>query len=149
VSNFDEDDIARLRAALLRIVRTLDRQVSTGEMTGTQLSVLGSVRRRGPITVGELAEIEGLNPTMLSRILAKLEEPGLITRTPSAADRRVVVASVTAQGRRHHDRLRAARSKLLAEHLERLPEPQSAALLTMLPALEALAEDMLREPVRA
>jgi DNA-binding MarR family transcriptional regulator len=149
MTDFDDDDVTRLRAALMRIVRTLDRQVSSGEMTSTQLSALGTVRRRGPIAVGELAEIEGVNPTMLSRILSKLEESAMITREPSAGDRRVIVAEITAAGRRHHDRLRAQRSKLLAEHLDRLPGSHAAQLLTLLPSLEALAEDLLREPARA
>ncbi|MCW2494815.1 MarR family transcriptional regulator [Jatrophihabitans sp.] len=148
MSDFD-DDVSRLRAALMRIVRTLDRQVSAGEMTSTQLSVLGSVRRRGPITVGELADLEGVNPTMLSRVLSKLEDAGFLTRAPSAGDRRVIVAEVTAAGRRHHDRLRAERSKVLAEHLDHLPEPHAAALRAVLPSLEALAADLTREPVRS
>lgn len=148
MSEFD-DDVTRLRSALLRIVRTLDRQTSTDGMSSTQLTVLGTVRRRGPITVGELAEVEALNPTMLSRVLSKLEDADLIRRSPSPQDGRVVIAEVTPRGRRHHDKVRAQRSKLLADHIDHLPPSQASELFALLPALEALAEDLIREPVGA
>jgi DNA-binding MarR family transcriptional regulator len=146
---FDDDQVARLRSALLRIVRTIDRRVASDGMTSTQLSVLGRVRRDGPIGAGELAEAEGINPTMLSRVLSRLEESGLVRRTTTATDRRVVRIEITPQGRRRHDRLRAERSKVLAERLERLDTAQAEQLLQMLPALESLAEEMLLEVARA
>jgi DNA-binding MarR family transcriptional regulator len=62
---FANEDVVRLRGALARIARSIDRQVSGDGLTRTQLSVLGTVARKGSIGVGELADAEGLNPTML------------------------------------------------------------------------------------
>ncbi|SOD71753.1 DNA-binding MarR family transcriptional regulator [Jatrophihabitans sp. GAS493] len=146
--DFDDDEIVRLRAALGRISRLLDRQVSGDGMTRTNLSVLGAIGRRGPIGASELADHEGINPTMLSRILSKLEERGLVVRTADETDRRVVQVKVTPAGARMHNRLRDERARMLAERLAQVPTPQAQKLLDALPALEALAVEMARETTR-
>lgn len=143
------DEIARLRVALGRISRMIDRTVSGGGMTRTQLAVLGTVARKGPLGAGELAEHEGINPTLLSRVLGKLEDAGLVRRAPAADDRRAVRVEITADGERLHQQLRAERSRLLADRLGRLPAEQARTLVAALPALEALAAEMAREPVRS
>ena len=74
----DANDVNRLRIAFGRISRTVDRQVSGDSMTRTQLSVLSTVAHLESIGMGELAEYEGLNPTMLSRVVGKLEARGLV-----------------------------------------------------------------------
>src|SRR5579863_5922375 len=84
----EEDSVIRLRRAVLRLARQLNA-ASVGEgLTPTQASVLGIVTHRGPLGLTELTEIEGLNPTMLSRVVGKLDSFGLIrgcaTRTTSA-----------------------------------------------------------------
>jgi len=145
--DFDADSVARLRAALARISRMIDREVSAGEMTRTQLSVLGSIARRGPLGVSELAAIEGLNPTMLSRILAKLEDADLVARAADDADRRVVRVEVTATGERLHRQLGAERVRLLTERLQLLQTDSAAQILAALPALEEFAAELSRETV--
>jgi DNA-binding MarR family transcriptional regulator len=148
MTDFNAEDVARLRTALGRISRLIDRQVSNGGMTRTQLSVLGLIARRGPIGASEVAEVEGVNPTMLSRILSKLVDAGLVVRASGPDDRRAVLVQVTDAGAEVHDRLRAERAHLLAERLGRLPAGEARRLLAALPALEGLAEEMAREPVR-
>jgi DNA-binding MarR family transcriptional regulator len=133
------ETIDRLRGAVTRITRVFDRQVSAGGLTRTQLSVLASVDTRGPIGLGELADIEGVNPTMLSRIVGKLEDAGLIQRQPDPDDRRAARVDVTAAGAKVRRKLLAERSRLLAERLAALPDDQVALLLAALPALEALS----------
>jgi DNA-binding MarR family transcriptional regulator len=145
----DAEDVARLRIALARIARVLDRQSRGHALTGTQASVLGTAARLGPIRISELAEIEGVNPTMLSRIVAKLEESGLLHRHPDPDDRRAALVEPTAEGRALQQRLRDERSRLLAEHLAELPQEHEAGLLTALPALEALANALVAARVSA
>lgn len=138
-AQFDETDASRLRVALGRIARQLDRHVTGDGMTRTQLTVLGTIAKRTQLGMSELAEIEGINPTMLSRIVGKLEDSGYVTRTPDAGDRRVVRVEITASGSKAHARTRKIRTQLLAEQLHGLPDEQVRALLEALPALEALA----------
>ncbi|WP_219413046.1 MarR family winged helix-turn-helix transcriptional regulator [Pseudonocardia nigra] len=137
---FDAEDVARLRIALARISRMLDRQSRGDSLTRTQTSVLGTVARLGPVRISELAEIEGVNPTMLSRIVAKLEDAGLLRRRPDPADGRAALVEVTDAGAAEHRRLRTERTQLLTARLTAMPEAHAAELLAALPALECLAE---------
>ena len=148
-AQFGSEDVDRLRIALARISRLVDRQVSGDGMTRTQLSVLATVAKLGPLGISELADIEGLNPTMLSRVLGKLESDGLVVRSAAVADRRAVQVSMTQAGRSMHQRLRRQRSQLLAERLTGLPRAQADQLLAALPALETLVEQLSRpQPVK-
>lgn len=135
----DTDEVARLRIALARTARWLERQSTADELSRTQLSVLGTVARLGPLGLGRLAEIEGVNPTMLSRIVAKLDDAGLLRRTPDPADRRAAHVEVTEHGRELHLRMRAERTRLLVDRLADLTVDHRDHLLAALPAIEALA----------
>ncbi|HYH31787.1 MAG TPA: MarR family transcriptional regulator [Pseudonocardia sp.] len=139
---FDADDVNRLRIALGRISRFLDRRSRSDQLTRTQASVLASVMRLGPIRLSELADVEGVNQTMLSRIVAKLEDAGLFRRLPDPADGRVVLVEVTDAGRAEQLRLRTERSQLLSTQLAAMPPARAAELLAALPALESLADEL-------
>lgn len=140
---FDADDVARLRVALARIARQLDRQSRDDVLTRTQVSALATVARLGPMRISELAEIEGVNPTMLSRIVGKLEDAGLLRRRPDPTDGRAARVEVTDAGADLHERLRAERTRLLAGRLAALPDAHAAELLAALPALESLARQLV------
>ncbi|MGW0043231.1 MarR family winged helix-turn-helix transcriptional regulator [Rhodococcus sp. NPDC003348] len=137
-----EDEITRLKIALARISRIVDRRVSGGGLTRTQLSVLGTAARLGPLGLGALAETEGLNPTMLSRVVGKLEGDGLLRRSADPADRRAARVQVTEDGEALHRRLRSERTQLFADALGRLPDEDADAVVAALPAIEALAREI-------
>lgn len=141
-AGFDGEDVARLRIALARISRLLDRQSRGRELTPTQSSVLVTVGRRGPLRLSELAEAEGLNPTMLSRIVAKLEQAGLLHRSPDPDDGRAARVELTTEGHELNRRHRAERTQLLTDRLAALPGSRAAELLAALPALESLADEL-------
>ena len=122
MAGLDAEDVARLRIALTRITRVLDRQSRGRTLTGTQASVLATAARLGPVRITELAEIEGINPTMLSRIVGKLEDAGLLHRRPDPDDRRAALVEPTDAGRELQRRVREERTRLLAEHLADLPD---------------------------
>lgn len=142
---FDDGEVSRLRVALGRISRQVDRQTSGGELTKTQFSILTTAVRRGPIRAAEMAEIETLNPTMLSRLIGKMEAAGLLRRSAHPDDGRAVVVSATPEGIALHAELRDKRTRLFAEYLGQLPEADTRDLLAALPALEALGERMCRQ----
>ncbi len=136
---FDDDAVVRLRVALARISRHLDRQARGDTLTRTQTSVLGTVIRLGPMRISELADVEGINPTMLSRIVAKLEDAGLLHRRPDPGDGRAALVEITDEGRAVGLRLRTERSRLLTGRLAAMPGDRADELLAALPALESLA----------
>src|SRR6516164_4586064 len=94
----DDETVIRLRRDILRLARQLNA-ASMGEgLTPTQASVLGIVTHRGPLGLTELTEIEGLNPTMLSRVVGKLDSFGLIKRLRDPEDFRAARVVVTSEG---------------------------------------------------
>jgi len=135
----DEDTLSQLTLSLRRISRRIDRQVSVAGLTSTEASVLASITRRGPLGLSDLAAHEGINPTMLSRVIGKLETAGLVRRQTSITDRRAIQVVATRKGVRGRERLLAERSRLLTERLAELPPEMASIILDAAPALEALA----------
>jgi DNA-binding MarR family transcriptional regulator len=133
------DTVARLRTALARVSRSLRRIAAGSGLTPTQLSILGTVSRAGSMRLADLAAREGVNPTMLSRIVGRLDELGLVARTADPVDRRVVQVRVTPGGTALAQRIRAERDSALLARLEALDPDHVASLLAVIPALEALA----------
>jgi DNA-binding MarR family transcriptional regulator len=131
---------ARLRAVIGKLSKRLSASARGTGLTQTQLSALGVIARSGPIRISDLAEIESVNPTMLSRVVAHLDEAGLVRRRPDSEDRRAALVEVTEAGRRTHDRLRAERGRVLADALAALTPSQRSLIEAALPALEALAD---------
>ena len=138
----DTESVARLRKVIGRAARQLN-PTSTGEgLTPSQASVLGVVASQGPLGLAELTELEGLNPSVLSRIVGKLDDCGLIERRPDPADLRAVRVEITPAGTAVHEHIRALRTQVVSQCLDRLPAATVDSLLEALPALEALADEL-------
>ncbi len=141
----DDEGVIRLRGVISRLARELNAS-STGEgLTPSQASALSLIVVRGPLGLTELGERERINPTMLSRVIGRLVEMKLITRTPDPADLRSVSVLSTAAGRRVDKKIKARRAAAVSECLALLPAEQVAALTEALPALESLAETMRQQ----
>lgn len=136
----DAELVARLRGVIPRLARQFN-DTSTGEgLTPTQYSVLALVRGRGPLGLADLTELEGINPTMLSRVVKALDERGLIRRMPDPNDMRAARLEATPAGEEVHDRVRAHRTQLLSQRLEQLSPATAEVLLAAVPAMEELAD---------
>ena len=143
----DTELVARLRAVIPRLARVLNETSTDADLTPTQYSVLALTHVRGPLGLTELTELEGLNPTMLSRVVKVLDERGLIRRMPDPGDLRAARVAVTPEGAKLHDQVRTQRTKVLSDCLQALPVETAAVLLSAVPDLEALAE-ALKPPHR-
>lgn len=139
-SDVEVEPSARLRAVLGRLSRRLRPTLAGSGLTPSQIAVLFTVVRFGPLRLSELAEIERLNPTMLSRIAAQLTEAGLIKRSVDPDDRRASLVQASAAGRRMRERIHRERTQALDAHVQELSEPEREALWAALPVLERLAE---------
>ena len=144
----DAELVVRLRGVIPRLARQFNETSTGADLTPTQYSVLALVRVRGPLGLAELTELEGLNPTMLSRIVKVLDERGLIRRLPDPSDMRAARVEVTPEGARLHEQVREQRTQVLSEWLERLPAETAELLLAAVPAMEALAEVVKSPPRR-
>lgn len=130
-----------LRDGIVRLNRRLRQVRPVGELTQTQLSALTSLELAGSMTPRELAEVERVQPPTLTKILAKLEERGLVERTPHPTDRRQVVLSETAEGRRVFAEQRRVKDEWLARRLADLPAADRETLAAAAEILTRLAKN--------
>jgi DNA-binding MarR family transcriptional regulator len=137
--------VARLRLATARLARQLRQQSDTG-LTPSQQSALVSIDLHGPLTLGRLAKLEQVAPPTVTRIVGKLEEDGLVTRSIDAKDRRISHLAITAEGRRRLDHSRRRRNAWLAQRLRDFDADQLADVDAALRVMEALAASPESEP---
>lgn len=135
------ESASRLRLALMRLARRVRQEALGGEVTQSMLSALAVVDRRGPLTLGELAAAERVQPPSMTKIVARLEEQGLVARQVDPRDRRVARVRVTPAGHRFAERSRSRGSAYLARRLRTLSAEDRAVLDAAVPVLERLLED--------
>jgi DNA-binding MarR family transcriptional regulator len=131
---------ARLRVAVARLARQL-RQHSPGGLTPSQWSAMATVEDNGPLRIGDLADREGVSAPTATRLVASLEELGLVSRTSSPTDRRTAYVSLTDAGREKIEWARVARTASLAERLAAMPDADVRRLVELLPLLESFLAD--------
>jgi DNA-binding MarR family transcriptional regulator len=133
-----------LRISVSRLARRLRAERYTAglepNLSDTQLAALAMLERRGQMTPGELADHEKVQPPSMTRVIAALEERGLIRRAPHATDRRQVVLTATAQGRAVVEQSRQLREAWLALQLRELTQQELATLRAAAPILEKLSQ---------
>jgi DNA-binding MarR family transcriptional regulator len=88
---------ARLRLSATRLGRRLRQEAGAG-LTSSQLSALAAVDHHGPLTLGALAEHEGVAPPSITKVVARLEGDGLVVRHPDHVDRRVCRVAISERG---------------------------------------------------
>lgn len=135
----DSELAARLRLAVMRLARLL-RSHAGDDVTSSQLSVLSSLERRGELTLSELSAVERVKPPTMTRLVASLEEVGLVSRTVDDLDRRVARIAATPAGRELLTRSRSRKDAFLAERLGSLSDDDRAALRHAADALENLLD---------
>ena len=84
-----------LRLAVMRFSRRLRNQRVDTSVTLTHLAALSTLQRNGPMSPGELAAHERVQPPSMTRVVVALEGMGLVTRTPHPTDGRQVVLDLT------------------------------------------------------
>jgi DNA-binding MarR family transcriptional regulator len=130
---------SRLRLAVTRLARRLRTQLP-GELSPSQLATLASVERLGPITLGELSSVERVKPPTMTKIVACLEEQGLVSRTVDPSDRRVARVEATASGLAFLDDSRQQKDAYLAQRLRSLPDDDRIVLEQAAEVLERILE---------
>ncbi|GAA0381483.1 MULTISPECIES: MarR family winged helix-turn-helix transcriptional regulator [Micromonospora] len=118
----------QLRDAITRLNRRVRQARPVGDLTVTQLSALTSIRLGGALTPRELADVERVQPPTMTKIVAKLEERGLVQRTPHPTDGRQVILAVTAGGQAVLDQFERVRDEWLARRLTELSDADRETL---------------------
>jgi DNA-binding MarR family transcriptional regulator len=134
---------ARLRLVATRLARRL-RQESSSGLTPSQLSALAAVSNKGPLTLGELADHERVAPPSITKVVAKLEADGLLTREVDPADRRVSRVRTSKAGEALVAETRQRKTAWLATRIHQLEPDEQERLAAALDVLDRIyAEDPL------
>lgn len=131
---------ARLRLSATRLARRMRQEAATG-LSPSQLSALAVVHARGPLTLGELAELEQVAPPTISKVVAKLEADGLLERRVDPTDKRVSLVRATEAGEQLHDESKRRRTTWLTGRIRELPAEEQARLAEALDVLDRLHGD--------
>jgi len=113
-----QDAMKRLRARL----RAESGQHATG-LTATQLSVLVSVVREGPVTAARLAALEHVSAQAIAQSLAVLKAAGLVHGEPDPEDGRKKLMSAAPSATELIDKLLAGRDSFLARAIDQVVAP--------------------------
>lgn len=132
---------SRLRLAMARLVRRARQEATTAEMTPSMLSAVSVIANLGSPTLGELAAAERVTPPTVTKIVARLEDAGLVVREQDPNDRRIARARLTDAGRRFVDRTRSRAGAYMARRLKTLSEDEREVLAAAVPILERLLEE--------
>lgn len=129
----------QLRDAITRLNRRVRQARPVGDLTVTQVSALTSLRLAGAMTPRELADVERVQPPTMTKIVGKLEDRGLVQRTPHPTDGRQVILAATEGGQAVLDQFERARDEWLAHRLAALDEDERETLRRAAEILQQLA----------
>jgi DNA-binding MarR family transcriptional regulator len=128
-----------LRLAVMRFSRRLRNQRVDTSVTLTHLAALSTLQRNGPMSPGELAAHERVQPPSMTRVVVALESLGLVTRTPHPTDGRQVIIDLTPAAEELLAAEARAREAWLTERLQELTPAERAVLRDASAIMDKLA----------
>jgi DNA-binding MarR family transcriptional regulator len=128
-----------LRLAVMRFSRRLRNQRVDTSVTLTHLAALSTLKRNGPMSPGELAAQERVQPPSMTRVVVALEGMGLVTRTPHPTDGRQVIIGLTSAAEDLLTEEARAREAWLSGRLQELTPDERAVLREAAEIMEKLA----------
>jgi DNA-binding MarR family transcriptional regulator len=134
------DLASRLRLDISRMARRL-RQEAGAELSPSQTAALATIECHGPLTPSELAVRERIQRPTATRVLARLEEAGLVDRAADPQDRRSSLVSISEDGSVLLAVARARKDAFLARRIDALEPADREAL----DRAAAILERMLKE----
>src|SRR3984885_1203165 len=144
---------ATLTADLERIFGLFRSLSPASGLSMTAAATLAGIERLGPQRLTLLAAREGVTQPAMTQLISRLEESGLVRREPSPDDGRVVLVTITEQGRATLAHRRSARAERLSVVIAQLSPDHCAALGTALyrgvPPHEWRKSRLDSEPVQA
>jgi DNA-binding MarR family transcriptional regulator len=127
----------RLRLVVTRLARQL-RQTAESDLSPTQGAVLATVSSAGPLTLGELAELERVSSPTITKVIGLLHDKGLVEKVTDPDDRRFVRVTLTPEGEALLERTRARKTAWLARQLLDLSPAELEQLAATTDLLEQL-----------
>ena len=128
-----------LRLAVMRFSRRLRNQRVDQSVTLTHLAALSTLKRHGPMSPGELAGHERVQPPSMTRVVVALEGMGMVTRSPHPTDGRQVVIHLTPAAEELLGAEARAREAWLSGMLQQLTAEERAVLREAAVIMDKLA----------
>jgi DNA-binding MarR family transcriptional regulator len=128
-----------LRLAVMRFSRRLRNQRVDTSVTLTHLAALSTLKRHGPMSPGELAAHERVQPPSMTRVVVALEGLGMVTRTPHPTDGRQVVIDLTPAAETLLGEEARAREAWLTGRLQQLSREEREVLREAAEIMDKLA----------
>jgi len=126
---------------LLRHIRQYARQIADERgIKPREFSVLRFLLETGPATVGQIQAFLHHSPSTTSTLIAQLESSGYVSRSRSEEDNRVVIVSLTPDGRGLAEKGPFGGLPLLRRRLGRLPETRLRQIRDVVVELKTLME---------
>jgi DNA-binding MarR family transcriptional regulator/GNAT superfamily N-acetyltransferase len=148
-SNDPIQAVRRFNRFYTRQIGVLQEHLVQSRFSLTEVRVLYELAHREHGTAGELCQDLGLDRGYLSRMLQSFETQGLIKTAASKDDRRKVLLSLTASGRKMLAPLERRSSDEVAAMLSKLaPAQQEKLLLAMRDIERLLVQEKVQEKVR-
>jgi len=115
------------------------RASSVMEYSMTEVETISHLFRSGALLPTELAALTKVKTQSMSQILKKMEEQGLIKRTPSKEDKRKVFISLSSYGKKMVEKVRYEKDEWLKDAIDKLlTDKEKELLIKALPALNKL-----------
>jgi DNA-binding MarR family transcriptional regulator len=127
--------------ALARRRAALTRRLGRRGVTGSQTMLLFHLRMRGDLPMGRLADLLGIGLPNLTGIVDRMEEHGLVRRRRVPDDRRVVLVSLTDDGRRIPEEIEGVQRELLAATFAALDDDRLRTCLAALREATSRTDD--------
>ncbi|WP_040920157.1 MarR family winged helix-turn-helix transcriptional regulator [Saccharomonospora glauca] len=131
---------SRLRLAVVRLNRRLRAQRASTDLSLTQISALSTLHKCGPMTPGQLASREGVQPPSMTRVISALEEMGYVERSPHPTDGRQAIVTLTQPGRDYIHATISRREAWLDMRLAELSDEERHVLSKAAEIIERMAE---------
>jgi DNA-binding MarR family transcriptional regulator len=128
-----------LRHAIMRTSRRIRQERSVDDVTPGQYSVLAGLANHGPLTPGEIAAHEKVQPPSMTRTIAALEGLGLVSRTDHPTDGRQVLVALTPEGTTVVRETQKRRDAWLAQRLAELAPDERDTLARAAEILQRVA----------
>jgi DNA-binding MarR family transcriptional regulator len=128
-----------LRMAVSSLHKGLRKHAdSVKEYSMTEVETIAHLSRSSLLTT-ELAGLTRVKTQSMSQILKKLEEQGMIKRTPSNDDKRKIFISLTASGKKIVEKVRYDKDEWLKNAIEKSLNSEEIDLLKkLIPVLNKL-----------
>jgi DNA-binding MarR family transcriptional regulator len=131
---------SRLRLSVVRLNRRLRAQRTGQEVSLTQVSAMSTLHKCGPLTPGQLAGKEGVQPPSMTRVIAALEELGYVERSPHPTDGRQAIVALSERGLEYVHATISAREAWLDERLAELGDEEREVLSRAAEIIDRMAE---------